>query len=681
MELSSGSVNNKTYLIVIAVVAALCCACLLMAGALGVVVYEGMGNAAETVAPVLTPSQDGGETDPPTAVPAITSSPVSEALSAADTLEALKAALVPENDPYDLSCRLRGLCNVPTTLTPPAAPLQVGAKQKIWAVNVDTNVHFQIDATLRYITAHAYFWAQDGLQYNEGEMRRLMETFENQIYPTDREFFGSEWTPGVDGDPHIYIVYTRGTGPSNAGYFAPSNQLNPLVHEYANGHEMYFFNADNVNLASEETYATLAHEFQHMIHSSLDRNETSWINEGFSMLAEFLNGYAVNFDRYYVMDPDLQLTDWGLIPGQNGPHYGQSFLFLAYYLDRFGEEATQALVKSPENDITSVDGALASLDITDPITGRPITADDIFVDWAAALFLHDGSVGDGRYAYHNYPAAPQPWPTETIYDCPTFSPLATTVHQYGIDYINVECIGDFTLRFEGATMTALLPEKAYSGDYAFWSNKGDESDMTLTREFDLTGVSGPVMLSYFMWYDLETDYDYLYLELSEDGERWTILETPSGRPESLDPSGNAYGWAYNGQSNGWIQEQVDLSAYAGKKIQIRFEYITDAAANAEGFLLDDVRVEAIGYSTDFETDDGGWVAAGFARVGATLPQIFRLALIIQRNGQSIVQNIAVNPDQTADIPLSLQPGDSATLIVTGVTRFTRGLANYSIAIR
>ena len=36
-------------------------------------------------------------------------------------------------------------------------------------------------------------------------------------------------------------------------------------------------------------------------------------------------------------------------------------------------------------------------------------------------------------------------------------------------------------------------------------------------------------------------------------------------------------------------EEVDLSQFAGKKVQIRFEYITDAAINGEGFLLDDVQ--------------------------------------------------------------------------------------------
>ncbi|MCK7481996.1 MAG: immune inhibitor A [Candidatus Moduliflexus flocculans] len=132
--------------------------------------------------------------------------------------------------------------------------------------------------------------------------------------------------------------------------------------------------------------------------------------------------------------------------------------------------------------------------------------------------------------------------------------------------------------------------------------------MMLTREFDFTSVSGDITFSFRTWYDLEKDYDYLYFEVSEDGKNWQIITTPSGTAE--DPSGNSYGWGYNGATNGWIQEEIDLSQYAGKKVQVRFEYVTDAAVLGEGFLLDDVSVDAISYSTDFETDDGGWQAAG-----------------------------------------------------------------------
>jgi hypothetical protein len=292
------------------------------------------------------------------------------------------------------------------------------------------------------------------------------------------------------------------------------------------------------------------------------------------------------------------------------------------------------------------------------------------------LYLKDESVADGRYTFHNYPDGPQTGDTDAINSCP--SSLPSRVNQYGIDYINITCQGDFTLRFSGSTAAKLLPTDIHSGNYAFWSNKGDESNMTLTREFDFTNVSGPIELRYWTWYKLEEDWDYLHVEASTDGAAWEILTTPSGTP--TDPSGNSYGWGYTGSTGEWIEEQIDLSEYAGQKVQIRFEYVTDAAVHEDGFLIDDIRIEAIDYQEDFESGDGGWEAAGFARIDNILPQTYRLALI-RKGDTTTVTHIELNADQTAEIPLSLDAGEEAILVVTGTTRFTRLPAAYEIEIR
>ncbi|MBI4731539.1 MAG: immune inhibitor A, partial [Chloroflexi bacterium] len=579
-----------------------------------------------------------------------------------DTLSILQQTLVPVNDLCDLACRLEGKCNIPETVAPPAAQRQVGEQDTFWVTNIDTNENFQVTSTLHYVTDHAYFWIQDGVRFNLGELEDLAEAFEYKIYPTNRAFFGSEWSPGVDGDPHIYILFARGLGFSIAGYYSSADEYHPLAHEYSNAHEMFLFSADSVSLDSEFTYGVLAHEFQHMIHWYLDRNESSWLNEGFSELAAFLNGYNVGgFDWVYVSNPDLQLNDWPNDPSATTPHYGAGFLFVTYFLDRFGNEATQALARNPQNGLESVDGTLAEIGATDPLTGLPITADDLFMDWVVTNYLMDGSVNDGRYTYHIYGDAPQSAETEAVSACP-LGLTSRTAHQYGVDYIRITCSGDFILHFEGATSTRLLPADPYSGAYTFWSNKGDESDMTLTRQFDFTSVSAPITLTYWTWYDLEEDYDYLYLEASSDDQYWQILITPSGTAE--DPSGNSYGWGYNGVSGGWIQESVDLSQFAGQVVYLRFEYVTDAAVNGEGLLLDDIAIPEIGYFADLEADDGGWQAAGFVRVQNVLPQTFRLALITRGPGGITVTMIPVNPDQTADMHLSLG-GDTyeAVLVV------------------
>jgi len=667
------SSNSKTIWIIVGIVIALLCCCLIIFSAVGVWAIQ---NADDFIDSADFDFSSDTSTPTPSAPIIVERPPVDEVPT--DTLSILENTIVPPNNLPEIACRLEGKCNIPLTMDPPAAPRAVGDTDTFWATNVGTNENFEVDATLEYVTDHSYFWVENGVKFDKDDMVKLMDTFEEQIYPTNRAFFGSEWSPGVDGDEHIYILYTRGIGSSIAGYYSSADEYHPLAHEYSNAHEMFLFNADNTFLHEGFTYGVLAHEFQHMIHWNQDRNESSWLNEGFSELATFLNELDPGgFDWVYTQNPDLQLNDWPNDQNSTTPHYGAACMFTTYFLDRFGEEATQALAADDQNGMDSVDNTLQNINAVDPATGENIVADDVVIDWLTANFLKDPLVGDGRYVYHNFPYSPQPRATENIYTCPTSQNY--NVHQYGGDYIQIECVGDFTLSFSGATQTGLLPADAYSGDYSFWTNKGDESDMTLTRSFDFSNVPGPITLSFQTWYDIETDYDYVYLEVSEDGEHWQIITTPSGTAE--DPSGNSYGWAYNGVTNGWMQESVDLSDYAGKEVQIRFEYVTDAAVNGEGMLIDDIRIDAIDYFSDFESDNGGWDAAGFVRVQNILPQTFRVALILESGRDTTVEMIELSDAQNADISLSLSSGDKAILVVTGTTRFTRELANYSIEIK
>jgi len=615
--------------------------------------------------------------DMPTAVPL----PVVESVSD-ETLNTLNDTIVPANDWLALASRLGGKGPVSPTVEP-APEYFIGDRLKFWVTNVDTNMNTQVDTVLRYKTDHAYFWIEDGVDYDESDLSTLAETFENEIYPTDREFFGSEWTPGVDGDVHLYIVYATDLGYSLAGYFSAADSYPPEANEYSNGHETFMFNADNMGLGDIDTASTLAHEFQHMIHWNGDRNETSWLNEGFSVLAEFLMDYPTWFDSLYIQDTDLQLTDWPTDSSQSPPHYGAGFLFTDYFLDRFGENATKLLVSEPANGMESVDIVLDQINAVDELTGQPYNAEDLFTDWTIANYLQDGSVGDGRYVYHNYPGAPQADATETIKNCDGDLNVRD-VHQFGADYINITCSGDYTLHFEGSVLVNLLPEGAYSGEYAFWSNKGDESDMTLTQAFDFSDVDGPLTFNYQMWHDLEEDYDYAYLVASTDGgDTWQILDTPTCT--TYDPSGNSYGCAWNGMSGGrnqaqWIDESVDISQFAGEIVLLRFEYITDAAVNGEGLMLDDIAIPEIGYFSDFEKDDGGWQAEGFARVTNILPQHFRLALI-EHGSDTSVRYIDLDETVAADIPFTIGEGvKSVTLVVNGTTPYTRQKAAYQFSI-
>ncbi|HUF38572.1 MAG TPA: hypothetical protein VMN57_08615 [Anaerolineales bacterium] len=657
----------KTTAIVFTIVGALLvCLCVLCAAALGLSLIS---------IPVIAP------TLPPVG-PVETTAPVLESVSGdgLETLASLSAVTIPENDPGDLAYRMgRVSAPVPETVPAPAQTQTVGLQRTFWATDTDTNENFQVTATLHYITPHTYFWVEDGVNFDLDDLVDLAEDFEHHTYPTVREFFGSEWSPGIDNDPHIYILYISGIGRSIAGYFSSADQVHPLAHPYSNGHEMFFLSADNLDLDEVFTYGVLAHEFQHMIHWNGDRNEETWINEGFSEIAALLTGYYDGgFDATYTRDPDIPLTHWPE-DGPKTPHYGGAFLYLTYLLDRFGEDVTREIVSHPENGLTAIDLALAKTETEDPLHGGLPTADTVFLDFAVTLYLLDPDVGDGRYDYSIHPAAPQTDESETVSGCPV-GPLSRDVNQYGIDYIRITCPGDHTLIFDGSTVIPVLPEDPYSGDYAFWSNRGDEADMTLTRQFDFTGVSGPLTLEYRTWYEIEAGYDYVYLLASTDGETWEILTTPSGTAEN--PSGNSYGWAYNGISGGWLLERVDLSDYAGETIWLRFEYITDAAVNGEGLLLDDIAIPQVAYFTDFETDDGGWEAAGFVRIRNLLPQTYAIALISTGSSGIRVDYLQPDGENRIEIPISIgEDIDEVILVISGTTRFTRQLTGYTIELK
>lgn len=669
--------KDKTALILVSILLAFCC-CL-------IIVLSGIffaGYQLQKILPTVVAYTPFPLPDRSTATSIVVKRPPVETVPT-ETLTQIEQMDVPINDYPDLACRLKKICNVPATLEPPAAARQIGEQAKFWVTNQDTTDSFQVTATLSYVTAHVYFWVENGIHANDQDVRDLSEAFEDKIYPTDRAFFGSEWIPGIDGDPHIYILYTHGMGSVVAGYFSSDDEYNPLIRPYSNGHEMFLINSETTTVSEAYTYSTLAHEFQHMIEWHQDRNESVWISEGSAELAAFLNGYDTGgFDSLFLADPDMQLNNWPNEPDNPSAdfaNYGAGFLFMDYFLDRFGEQATQVLVREPLNGLEGVDQTLKTINATDPQTGQHITVEDFFLDWTIANYVHDAFVGDGRYDYHNYTNLPRASATETISNCPA-DQVSRTVHQYAADYIRITCPGNYTLHFAGATATRLLPVEPHSGSYTFWSNKGDSSDMSLEREFDFTGISTPITLTYWTWYDIENNWDYLYLLSSTDEKKWEIVITPSGTADN--PTGSSYGWGYTGKTNGWRQESVDLSQFAGQKVKLRFEYVTDLAVNGEGFLLDDISIPAIHYSSDFETNDGGWQATGFARLQNILPQTFRLALVTKSSNGSTVQIIPIGTDQSADIPLTIgQNGaQEIVLVVTGTTRFTRELAAYQFDI-
>jgi immune inhibitor A len=159
----------------------------------------------------------------------------------------------------------------------------------------------------------------------------------------------------------------------------------------------------------------------------------------------------------------------------------------------------------------------------------------------------------------------------------------------------------------------------FAGSKQFFSGNDDDLDTSLTKAIDLTGkTSAAVTLK--GRYAIETDYDYLYFEASEDsGKTWARLNgTVNGAAFPKDGSGNP---ALTGSSGGaWTDIAVPLDAYAGKKISFRLHYMTDGGVSEGGFFGDNLTITANGttVSTDGAEAASTWTLGGFTIVGSTV---------------------------------------------------------------
>lgn len=612
----------------------------------------------------------------PVAPPAAATAPAPESIQ--DETAMLQASEMPEANPRLLAMRFKpGVGAIPEVVTNTAPIYNVGDKRNFWISNSDTQEHKAITARLKYMTDAVALWVEEGVNFDQDDLQASADRFTARTYVTNREFFGSEWNPGVDNDPRLHILHARGLGENVAGYYSSSDEYSQQVNPYSNEREMFYISADSGNAPPNSAFydGTLAHEFQHMIHWANDRNETSWVNEGMSELASYLNGYDVGgHDVAYSLRPDTQLTTWADPSTESvSEHYGGSYLFMHYFLDRFGDDLTKAVVASPRNGIAGFNEALEQ-------AGRPERFDDIFADWVIANYLDAPEAdADGRYGYERI----DPFPVAISEEYRRYPASAEAqVSQYGVDYIRLDGQQPITIRFEGQRKSPLV-DASPQGTYSWWSNRGDQSNSTLTRAVDLRSATSPE-LEFSAWYEIEDRWDYAYVSVSTDGgQTWQILE---GQYTTTDnPVGNAFGPGWTGISGGgdqpdWVSEIVDLSPFAGKEILLRFEMVTDDAVNKPGLLIDNLRIAEINWEDDAEAGEADWTAEGWIRTDNSVKQDWLVQLLEIGNGMVTVERFDIGPDGVGELRVNMQGLDEVMMTVSAIAPVTTEKATYSYTI-
>lgn len=189
------------------------------------------------------------------------------------------------------------------------------------------------------------------------------------------------------------------------------------------------------------------------------------------------------------------------------------------------------------------------------------------------------------------------------------------------------------------------PYAPYAGSGMAAATHEDDDWKRLTRTVDLTKVTAaerPQLKMALNW-NTEEGYDHAVLEArTAGGEDWTTLPDSGGLSSTTvpaeceagflvndhpflrhyltlngggcSPSGTSGAWnSFTGSSGGWKQVSFDLSAYAGKTVEVSLSYVTDPGSGGRGVFADEARVSLGG--TDqavegFESSLGAWTAQG-----------------------------------------------------------------------
>lgn len=189
------------------------------------------------------------------------------------------------------------------------------------------------------------------------------------------------------------------------------------------------------------------------------------------------------------------------------------------------------------------------------------------------------------------------------------------------------------------------PYAPFAGAGMAAATHDDDDWKRLTRTIDLTKVTAadkPQLKTALNW-NTEQGYDHALLEArTAGGEDWTTLPDAGGlssttvpaeceagffmndhpflrRYLTLDgggcsPKGTSGDWnSFTGSSGGWKQVSFDLSAYAGKTVEVSLSYVTDPGSGGRGVFADEARVSVGGADQaveGFESSLGAWTATG-----------------------------------------------------------------------
>jgi immune inhibitor A len=197
---------------------------------------------------------------------------------------------------------------------------------------------------------------------------------------------------------------------------------------------------------------------------------------------------------------------------------------------------------------------------------------------------------------------------------------------------------------QAQALITVLPDNVVgprSGNAFYYSGSAANLDTTMMRTVTLP--SGSAALSAQVQFDIEADWDYAYVVVIDNGTAHTV---PTNLSTTTSPNDQNFGQGITGSTSfEWVPLTADLSAFAGKTVQIGFWYWTDPFTNGMGLLVDDIQIT--GQLLDGAEVSIPWVYApptgGFRVVQGNLGSFFNAYVAEYRQYRGYDESLRTGP--------------------------------------
>ncbi len=133
----------------------------------------------------------------------------------------------------------------------------------------------------------------------------------------------------------------------------------------------------------------------------------------------------------------------------------------------------------------------------------------------------------------------------------------------------------------------------------------------------------------------------------------------------------------------WTPQAVNLNAYAGKQIVLRFDYVSADDKPDKGMAIDNIAIPEIGFRDDAEAGVQGWALNGWEQINNVTPQryIVQYALLGEDTSRNrVVRLIAPGDSATSGMwTFDMLPNETLLLAISGINDTTDIPATYALS--